>query len=94
LSLGDSPVAQENLQPAIDAFTKGDKETRVFLRADKTVDYESLMGVMNGLRDAGYLHIALVGLETVPQPLPTRHDGAVGGKAPASMPTPSGETPR
>jgi biopolymer transport protein ExbD len=84
LSLGDSPVAQQALQPAIDGFTKGDKETRIFLRADKTVDYESLMGVMNNLRDAGYLHIALVGLETGPQPVPASHDGAPGGKIPPS----------
>jgi len=35
----------------------------VFLRADKTVPYGELMSLMNELRGAGYLHVALVGLE-------------------------------
>jgi biopolymer transport protein ExbD len=47
-------------------MTEGNKEARIFLRADKTVDYGQFMEVMNLLRDAGYLKIALVGLETVP----------------------------
>ena len=35
----------------------------MFLRADKTVPYGELMALMNELRGAGYLHVALVGLE-------------------------------
>jgi biopolymer transport protein ExbD len=35
----------------------------VFLRADKAVAYGSLMETMNLLRTAGYLKVALVGLE-------------------------------
>ncbi len=66
LSLGDDPVTREGLAAALDQATKGDKETRIFLRADKVVDYGALMEVMNLLRAAGYLKIALVGLETVP----------------------------
>ena len=42
---------------------RGDKQQRVFLRADKTVPYGELMSLMNELRGAGYLHVALVGLE-------------------------------
>ncbi|MDP9756264.1 UNVERIFIED_ORG: hypothetical protein QE446_004140 [Rhizobium sp. SORGH_AS260] len=41
----------------------GKKDTRIFLRADKAVDYGHFMEIMNLLRDAGYLKIALVGLE-------------------------------
>jgi biopolymer transport protein ExbD len=63
LALGDSPVARTALQPALDAASKGDRTQRVFLRADKAVAYGSLMEVMNLLRTAGYLKIALVGLE-------------------------------
>ncbi len=66
LNLGNDPVMREGLQVAIDGAAKGDKETRIFLRVDKSVDYQHLMDVMNILRDAGYLKIALVGLETVP----------------------------
>mgnify|MGYP001365187926 CR=1 FL=1 len=42
---------------------------RIFLRADKTVPYGELMIVMNLLRAAGYLKVALVGLEEAPPPL-------------------------
>jgi biopolymer transport protein ExbD len=35
----------------------------VFVRADKAVSYGDLMALMNELRSAGYLHVALVGLE-------------------------------
>lgn len=68
LNLGNDPVTREGLPAAIQASAQGNKDTRIFLRADKTVDYESLMVVMNLLRDAGYLKIALVGLEAVPTP--------------------------
>ena len=48
--------------------TDGDKQQRVFLRADKTVPYGELMKLMNELRTAGYLKVALVGLEAEKSP--------------------------
>ncbi len=65
ISVGNDVVARENLSAALDRVTEKNKEARVFLRADKTVPYEELMRIMNLLREAGYLKIALVGLETV-----------------------------
>jgi biopolymer transport protein ExbD len=56
-------VAHTDLAAALDQAAGGDKELRVFLRADKRVSYGDLMSLMNALRGAGYLHIALVGLE-------------------------------
>ncbi len=56
-------VALNNVGPALDAATAGDKEQRVFVRADKAVPYGELMGLMNVLRTAGYLKVGLVGLE-------------------------------
>jgi biopolymer transport protein ExbD len=64
LALNDAPVARDRLTPALDQATGGDKEQRVFLRADKVVPYGDLTQVMNLLRAAGYLKVALVGLET------------------------------
>src|SRR5277367_317887 len=61
LSLGDAPVTRDDLAGALDAATSGDKEQRVFLRADHAVAYGDLMSVMNALRSAGYLKVALVG---------------------------------
>lgn len=63
LALGDAPVPRDGLGAALDAATGGDREQRVFLRADKGVPYGEVMAVLNLLRGAGYLKIALVGLD-------------------------------
>jgi biopolymer transport protein ExbD len=63
LAIGDDIVARDALTGALDTATKGQKDERIFLRADKSVSYGDLMAVMNLLRDAGYLKIALVGLD-------------------------------
>ena len=68
LTLGDSPVSDTALPAALDAATKGNHETRIYLRADKALAYGDVMAVMNRLRGAGYLKVALVGLEATPQP--------------------------
>jgi biopolymer transport protein ExbD len=64
LALGDAPIARDCVAPALDQATGADKNQRVFMRADKAVAYGDLMQVMNLLRAAGYLKVALVGLET------------------------------
>lgn len=63
VSLDENAITRAALASALDQATSGDKQQRVFLRADKTVPYGELMGLMNELRSAGYLHVALVGLE-------------------------------
>ena len=63
LALGDASVPREGLGAALDAVTGRDREQRVFLRADKRVPYGEVMAVLNLLRAAGYLKIALVGLD-------------------------------
>lgn len=68
LLIGEEPVSEEGLAAALEAKTGGDREQRIFLRADKTVDYGALMNVMNELRRAGYLKIALVSLEAADTP--------------------------
>ena len=68
LAFGDNPVGRDLLRSTLDAAANGDKSTLIFLRADKAVPYGELMEVMNLLRTAGYLKIALVGLEKVPGP--------------------------
>lgn len=63
LTLGQDPVSRQGLGTALDRASKGDKANRIFLRADKSINYDTLMQIMNVLRSAGYLKIALVGLE-------------------------------
>ena len=67
LALGNDPVPRESLQSVLDQRTASDREQRVFLRADGAVAYRDLMEVMNLLRNAGYLKIALVGLDDTGQ---------------------------
>jgi biopolymer transport protein ExbD len=64
IAVGDTAVARESLPSALDAATSGRKDQTIFVRADKSVSYGELMAIMNVLRDAGYLKLALVGLET------------------------------
>jgi biopolymer transport protein ExbD len=61
--LRDKPVTRDGLGKALDEATGAKKDERIFLRADKAVSYGDLMEVMNLLRNAGYLKIALVGLD-------------------------------
>ena len=68
LSVGDATVGRAELAGALDAATNGQKDARIFLRGDKTVPYGEIMRVMNGLRSAGYLKVALVGLEQAAEP--------------------------
>ena len=63
LTIGDDPVARDALAPSLERATNGDKDARIFLRADRVVPYGELMEVMNLLRSAGFLKVALVGLE-------------------------------
>jgi biopolymer transport protein ExbD len=63
LSLGNETLPRAGFGRALDRITGGDKETRIFLRADQAVDYGELIQVMNLLRAAGYLKVALVGIE-------------------------------
>jgi biopolymer transport protein ExbD len=68
VTLGNDTVRRDGIGAALDGATSGDKEQRVFLRADKSVPYGELMALMNDLRAAGYLHVALVGLEATQKP--------------------------
>jgi biopolymer transport protein ExbD len=68
LSVGEETVSRAALAGALDAATNGQKDARIFLRGDKMVPYGEIMRVMNGLRTAGYLKVALVGLEQTAEP--------------------------
>jgi len=61
--VNEDPVELAGLGAAIVSATAGDREERVFLRADKTITYDAIMQAMNALRAAGYVHVALVGAE-------------------------------
>jgi biopolymer transport protein ExbD len=64
LAIGDEVVTPAALPAALDAASGSNKQERVFLRADRSVPYGDVMLVLNALRDASYLKVALVGLES------------------------------
>ena len=68
LAIGNDLVARELLRSTLRSASGGEMETVIFLRADKAVPYGELMEVMNLLRTAGFLRVALVGLEKVSPP--------------------------
>jgi biopolymer transport protein ExbD len=88
LALGNDTIPRAQLAQYIDVATERDREKRIFLRADKAVPYGELMEVMNLLRSAGYLKLALVGLEgtdiaPAPSPAPDLPAAATPPTAPA-----------
>lgn len=68
LALGETPVKRNDLISTLDAHL-GDKNKRIYLRADTSVPYGEMMAVLERLRAGGYLKVALVTLDA-------------GGKAP------------
>jgi hypothetical protein len=84
LALGEAPIEHGNLASALDADTQGDKEQRVFVRADRVVPYGEVMELMNLLRGAGYLKIGLVGMEAAPGGPAAPGEPALGAAEPNS----------
>jgi biopolymer transport protein ExbD len=68
LVLGDNPISRESLASALNLETNGDKNQIIFLRADKSLPYRDFAEVINLLRRADYLKVALVGLEADKKP--------------------------
>ncbi len=101
LALGEDDTTMDGLASALESATKGNKDERIFLRADKTVDYGTLMEVMDKLRTTGYLKVALVNLQgqeqgsesaanNTPGPVPVAAPSATSAVPPSA---PSGGTP-
>ena len=66
VAIGETPVRRADLVRTLDAQADGGKDRRIFLRADRAVPYGDMMDVLEILRLGGYLKVALVALEGVP----------------------------
>ena len=66
LAVNNMPVARPQLAASLSRVTHGDPNTRIYLRADQSVRYGDLIGVMDLLRTAGYLKVALVSRQVPP----------------------------
>ena len=58
--LQDSEVEMSDLVEMLGRISDRNYEARIFVRADKTVDYGTVMQVMGRMNRAGYTRIALV----------------------------------
>ncbi|WP_273691676.1 TonB system transport protein ExbD [Ketogulonicigenium vulgare] len=77
LAIGNDDLPRETLGTALDTATGNQRDRRIFLRADQSVPYGDLMAVMNLMRSAGYVQIALVAQEgAMAQSAPPPHDTA------------------
>jgi biopolymer transport protein ExbD len=65
LAIENETIPATSLAAELDKRSENNRDERIFLRADEKVSYGEIMKVMNMLREAGYLKIALVGLEEV-----------------------------
>ena len=63
LAIDNDAVSRERLAATLERASKGNHDERIFLRADRAVSYGDVMEIMNALRSAGFLKVALVGLE-------------------------------
>ena len=63
LYVGDQPVNADQLTSVLDQRTQANKETTIFFQEDMSVEYETLMSVMDTLRKAGYLKVGRGGME-------------------------------
>jgi biopolymer transport protein ExbD len=63
LALGNDTIHREALPAALDAATRGERDTPIFFRADKSVPYGELMEIWDLLRAAHYRKLVFVALE-------------------------------
>ncbi|MCY0096889.1 TonB system transport protein ExbD [Hoeflea ulvae] len=63
LSVGETSTTFERLYVDVGIATLQKRDTRIYIRADKSVPYGEFIRVMNILRADGFLKIGLVGLD-------------------------------
>ena len=68
VAIGETPVKRVDLVLSLDAMADSNKDSFIFLRADRAVPYGELMEVLEMLRSGGYSKIKLVALEVMPAP--------------------------
>jgi biopolymer transport protein ExbD len=66
IAIGEETVHRAELTMTLDSMSDMSKDKYVFLRADRSVPYGELMGVMELLRSGGYTKVKLVTLEGPP----------------------------
>ena len=60
LFIGESSVSEERLLPLLQAMTDGKEDRRIFLRADKTLNYGEVMRILGSINAGGFTRVALI----------------------------------
>ncbi len=60
LFVGETPVKEDRLVALLSSMTNNDPERRIFIRADQTLDYGRVMGVLGAINGAGFRKVALI----------------------------------
>ena len=66
VAVGETPIKRVDLVRTLDSTPDVSKDSRLFLRADRSVPYGDMMDMFELLEAGGYLKVALVALEGVP----------------------------
>jgi biopolymer transport protein ExbD len=67
VAIDETVVKRLDLVRLLDGMPGQGKDRRIFLRADRGVPYGELMDVLERLRTGGYVKVALVALEGLPE---------------------------
>lgn len=68
LYLDSKQISRQQLGTKLDKMIGNKKDhPRIYLRADKSVAYGTLMKTLNKLQSSGYLKVSLVGLDKPPE---------------------------
>lgn len=66
LSLNGAPLLDDALAQSLLQASDGKRDTPVLIRADRDIAYGEIMALLDQLRDAGFLKVALAGEEKAP----------------------------
>ena len=58
--IGESAVDEARLLPLLNAMTDGKDDRRIYLRADKSLDYGRVMKVLGAINAGGFQKVALI----------------------------------
>lgn len=58
--VGETEVTDERLVTILRSMTNNDAERRIYIRADKALDYGRVMRVLGGINGAGFKKVALI----------------------------------
>jgi len=60
LFIGESSVDENRLIPLLQAMTQGQGDRRIYLRADKTLNYGEVMRILGAINASGFSRVALI----------------------------------